>query len=35
MITWQFDLFFLQQVIKNPITFNDVESKANLIFVDF
>jgi hypothetical protein len=31
MITWKFNLFFLQQVIKNPITFSDVESKANLI----
>jgi hypothetical protein len=34
MITWQLNLFFLQQVIKYPITLSDVESKANLIFVD-
>jgi hypothetical protein len=35
MITWQFDLPFLQQLIENPITFSDVERKANLILLTF
>jgi hypothetical protein len=35
MITWQFELLFLQQVIKNPITFSDIESKVNLILLIF
>jgi hypothetical protein len=35
MITWQFDLFFLQQVIKNPITLSDVEGVAHLILLIF
>jgi hypothetical protein len=29
MVTWQFNLFFLRQVIENPITFRDIESKAS------
>jgi hypothetical protein len=35
MITWQFNLFYLQQVIKNPITLSDVESVAHLILSAF
>jgi hypothetical protein len=35
MITRQFDLIFLQQVIENTITFSDVESKANLALLTF
>jgi hypothetical protein len=29
MTTWQFNLFFLQQVIKYPITLSDVECVAH------
>jgi hypothetical protein len=35
MITWQFNLFFLQQVIEDSITFSDVESVAHLILLTF
>jgi hypothetical protein len=35
MTTWQFDLFFLQQVIKNPIILSDVKSVAHLILSAF
>jgi hypothetical protein len=35
MITWQFNLFLLQQVIKNPITLSDVESVAHLVLSAF
>jgi hypothetical protein len=31
MTTWQFNLFFLQQVIEYPITLSDVESVAHFI----
>jgi hypothetical protein len=31
MTTWQFNLFFLQQVIKNPITLSNIEHEAHLI----
>jgi hypothetical protein len=33
--TWQFNLFLLQQVIKNPITLSDIESVAHLILSAF
>jgi hypothetical protein len=35
MITWQFNLFLLQEVIKNPITLSDVESVEHLILSAF
>jgi hypothetical protein len=35
MVTWQFDLLLLQQVIENPITFSDVDSKVKLILLTF
>jgi hypothetical protein len=35
MTTWQFNLFFLQQVIKDPITLSDVESVAHFILSTF
>jgi hypothetical protein len=35
MITWQFNLFFQQQVIKDPITFSDIESVAHFILLAF
>jgi hypothetical protein len=35
MITWQFDLFFLQQVIKNHITLSDVKGVAHFILPIF
>jgi hypothetical protein len=35
VITWQFNLFFLQQVIEDPITFSDVENVVNLILPTF
>jgi hypothetical protein len=35
MITWQFNLFFLQQVIKDPITLSDVKSVAHFILSTF
>jgi hypothetical protein len=35
MTTWQFNLFFLQQVIKNSITLSDVESVVHLILSAF
>jgi hypothetical protein len=35
MITWQFDLLFLQQIIENPNTFSDVESKVKLVLPIF
>jgi hypothetical protein len=35
MNTWQFNLFLLQQVIKDPITLSDVESVVNLILLTF
>jgi hypothetical protein len=35
MITWQFNLFSLQQVIKDPITLSDVECVAHLILPTF
>jgi hypothetical protein len=35
MITWQFNLFLLQQVIKYPITLSDVETVAHLILSPF
>jgi hypothetical protein len=31
MITWQFNLLFLQQVIKDPITFSDVKCVAHFL----
>jgi hypothetical protein len=31
MTTWQYNLFFLHQVIKKPITLSDVESVAYFI----
>jgi hypothetical protein len=31
MTTWQFNLFFLQQVIKYPITLSDVECVAHFV----
>jgi hypothetical protein len=31
MINWQFDLFFLQQVIKDPITLSNVKSVAHFV----
>jgi hypothetical protein len=39
MITWQFNLFLLQQVIKDPITLSDAEcivySSCRLLETDF
>jgi hypothetical protein len=35
MITWQFNFFFLQQVMKNHMTFSDDESIAHFDLVDF
>jgi hypothetical protein len=35
MITQQFNLFFLQQVIEDPITRSDVESVAHLVLLTF
>jgi hypothetical protein len=35
MTTWQFNLFFLQQVIKYPITISDVKSVAHFILSAF
>jgi hypothetical protein len=35
MITWQFNLFFLQQEIEDPITLSDVKSVAYLILPTF
>jgi hypothetical protein len=39
MISWQFNLLFLQQVIEDPITLSDVECVAHLSYrlieVDF
>jgi hypothetical protein len=35
MITRQFNLFFLQQVFKNPITLSDVESVAHITLSAF
>jgi hypothetical protein len=35
MITWQFNLFLLQQVIKDPITLSDVESVVHLVLSAF
>jgi hypothetical protein len=34
-ITWQFNLFFLQQVIKDPTTLSDIESVVHLILLTF
>jgi hypothetical protein len=35
MITWQFNLFFLHQVIKDPITFSDIKCEAHFILPTF
>jgi hypothetical protein len=35
MTTWQFNLFFLQQVIKNPITLINIKSVVHLILSAF
>jgi hypothetical protein len=35
MATGQFNLFFLQQVIKNPITLSDIKSVANFALSTF
>jgi hypothetical protein len=35
MITWQFNLFLLQQIVKDPITLNNVESVAHLVLSTF
>jgi hypothetical protein len=35
MITRHFELIFLQQLIKNPITFSDMESKSESRLADF
>jgi hypothetical protein len=35
MTTWQFNLFFLQQVIKNPITLSNVESVVHFVLSSF
>jgi hypothetical protein len=35
MITWQFKLFFLQQVIKDPITFSNIKSVVHFILPTF
>jgi hypothetical protein len=35
MITWQLNLFFLQQVIKDLITFSDVKSVTHLVLPTF
>jgi hypothetical protein len=35
LITWQSNLFFLQQVMKDPITLSDIESVAYLILLAF
>jgi hypothetical protein len=35
MITWQLNLFLLQQVIKNPITLSDVKRGAHFILLTF
>jgi hypothetical protein len=35
MTTWQFDLFFLQQVIKNPIALSNIKCAAHLILPAF
>jgi hypothetical protein len=35
MITWQFNLFFLQQVIEDPITISDIESVAHFVLLTF
>jgi hypothetical protein len=33
--TWQFNLLFLQQVVKDPITLSDVDCVAYFILADF
>jgi hypothetical protein len=33
MISWQFNLFFLHQVIKDPITLSDIKSIAHFILL--
>jgi hypothetical protein len=35
MTTWQINLLFLQQLIRNPITLSDVESAAHFILSAF
>jgi hypothetical protein len=35
MITWKFNLFLLQQVMKDPITFSDIKSVAHFILSAF
>jgi hypothetical protein len=35
MTTWQFNLFFLQQVIKDPITLSDIKSVVHFILSTF
>jgi hypothetical protein len=35
MITWQFNLFFLQQLIEDPITLSDVKSVAHFVLPTF
>jgi hypothetical protein len=35
MITWQFNLFFLQRVIKDPITLSDIKSVTHLVLSAF
>jgi hypothetical protein len=35
MISWQFNLFFLQQVIKNPIILSNVKSVAHIVLSAF
>jgi hypothetical protein len=35
MVTWQFYLFFLQKVIKNPMTLSNIKSVAQFILPTF
>jgi hypothetical protein len=35
MITWQFDLFFLQQEIKEPITLSDIKIVSDFVLLTF
>jgi hypothetical protein len=34
-VTWQFNLFFLQQVIKDPITLSDVKGVVHFGLLTF
>jgi hypothetical protein len=35
MTSWQFNLLFLQQVVKDPITLSDIEHVAYIVLSDF